>query len=146
MKLGVIHGPNLNLLGRREPGIYGSATLDDINAELAATAKELGAEVSFFQSNIEGELVDHIQALGNSGTDGIVINPAAYGHTSVAIRDALLATGISFIEVHLSNIHKREEFRHKTYLSDIAAGIIIGLGKESYLLAMRGLVTLLRQQ
>jgi 3-dehydroquinate dehydratase-2 len=132
----VIHGPNLNLLGSREPTHYGNQTLADINDALVALGDELGVRITSFQSNHEGELVEKIQHLD---ADGIIINPAAYTHTSIAIRDALLAVKIPFIEVHLSNIHRREEFRHKSMLVDVATGVIAGFGTQSYSLALRGL-------
>lgn len=136
MKILVIHGPNLNLLGKREPDIYGILTLDDINDRLAALAGELGVEVSFYQSNHEGELVQKIQdAMGVC--QAIVINPGAYTHTSIALRDAILSTGIPTVETHLSNIYKREEFRQHSYISGVAAGQITGFGVDSYLLALR---------
>jgi len=139
----VLHGPNLNLLGTREPGHYGTTTLADINQQLISLGDQLGLEITNFQSNHEGELVDHIQHA--TGTiDGIVINPAAYTHTSIAIRDALLATHIPFVEVHLSNIHRREEFRHRSMLVDAACGVVAGFGAKSYLLALRGLNETLR--
>ena len=137
--IAIINGPNLNLLGTREPEIYGSTTLEDINQAVEKLAKELGINVSFFQSNIEGELVSHIQSLKGS-CDGIIINAAAYTHTSVAIRDALGASGITFIEVHLSNIHARESFRHESLLADKAKGVICGFGGTSYLLGLRAFV------
>ncbi len=132
----VLHGPNLNLLGSREPDNYGTATLDTINGDLHRLADQLGVTLSTLQSNHEGALIDRIQQVDY---DGIIINPAAYTHTSVAIRDALLAVKRPFIEVHLSNIHRREPFRHHSYLSDIAQGTIVGLGAQGYLLALRGL-------
>ena len=132
----VLHGPNLNLLGTREPGIYGSDTLDGINARLASIAENSGSRLACFQSNAESGLIDRIQAAGQDGTDFIIINPAAYTHTSVAIRDALLGVRIPFIEVHLSNVHAREPFRHHSYLSDKAAGVICGLGAAGYEYAM----------
>ena len=132
----VIHGPNLNLLGSREPDIYGADTLDDINNTLAQRAKEAGVDLDSFQSNNEGDIVSRIQQAGQQGIDMIVINPAAYTHTSVALRDALLATAIPFVEVHLSNVHARETFRKHSYLSDIAVGIIGGFGIDSYRLAL----------
>lgn len=128
----VLHGPNLNLLGTREPDVYGSLTLADINQRLEALAKARGAELSVFQSNHEGALVDRIQEAGRDGTEYIVINAAAYTHTSVAIRDALAAVRIPFVEVHLSNVYKREEFRHHSYLSSTAQGVIAGLGAFGY--------------
>jgi len=143
-KILVINGPNLNLLGLREPGIYGSETLDKINAALLSLAGELSCEVDFLQSNSEGVLVDAIQqALG--GVDGIIINPAAYTHTSVAMRDAIAAVGLPVIEVHLSNVYKREEFRHKSLIAPVAVGQIAGLGTDGYLLALRGMVSYLNR-
>lgn len=133
----VLHGPNLNLLGTREPGIYGSRTLAQIDAGLAKLAGELGVKLAAWQSNHEGELVGRIQAAAGDGTDFIIINAAAYTHTSVAIRDALAGVGIPFIEVHLSNIYKREPFRHHSYLSDIAVGLVSGLGADGYEAALR---------
>ncbi len=133
----VLHGPNLNLLGTREPGIYGSRTLAQIDAGLAKLAGELGVKLAAWQSNHEGELVDRIQAAAGDGTDFIIINAAAYTHTSVAIRDALAGVGIPFIEVHLSNIFKREPFRHHSYLSDTAVGLVSGLGADGYDAALR---------
>ncbi len=141
-KVLVIHGPNLNLLGLREKGIYGDVTLKEIDSRLEKLAKEIGVEVSSFQSNSEGEIVDAIhKAMGK--VDAIVINPAAYTHTSVAIRDAILAVAIPVIEVHLSNIHKREEFRHKSFISDVAIGTIAGFGPESYYIGLRAAKNLL---
>lgn len=133
----VLHGPNLNLLGTREPGIYGSRTLAQINADLAALATEMGAELTSWQDNHEGALVDRIQAAAGDGTDFIIINAAAYTHTSVAVRDALAGVAIPFIEVHLSNLYKRESFRQHSYLSDIAVGLISGLGPDGYEAALR---------
>lgn len=139
MNILVIHGPNLNLLGKREPDIYGSFTLDDINKRLAALAGELGVGVAFYQSNHEGELVQKIQdALGVY--EAIVINPGAYTHTSVALRDAIASTGIPTVEAHISNIYKREEFRKHSYISGVAMGQITGFGADSYLLALRAAV------
>lgn len=138
MRLLVIHGPNLNLLGKREPEIYGTLTLEEIDVALQQLAHELGCSLTAFQSNSEGALVDAVQgALG--AYDGILINPAAYTHTSVALRDALAATGIPFVEVHLSNIHRREPFRHHSYMAPLAVGQICGFGLDSYLLGMRAL-------
>jgi 3-dehydroquinate dehydratase-2 len=146
VKIKVIHGPNLNLFGVRQPETYGTATLEQINDALSTLAKELGIEpLEFFQSNIEGELVDAIQQ-AHKKIDGILINPAAYGHTSIAIRDALLAISMTLVEVHVSNIYKREEFRHKTYLSDIAEGVITGFGSDSYLLGLRALHSILKNK
>jgi 3-dehydroquinate dehydratase-2 len=140
MKIMILHGPNLNLLGSRETELYGRKTLNDINESLRRRAEELGVEIQEnLQSNSESELVERIQA-AQGKVDGIVINPAAYTHTSIALRDALLATGIPFVEVHLSNIHAREPYRHQSYLSDIAVGIVAGFGPDSYLLALEGLI------
>jgi len=136
----VLHGPNLNLLGTREPETYGSESLLDINQDLQTLGAELGAQVQCLQSNHEGVLVDAIHQAYLDAVDGIVINPAAYTHTSVALRDALLGVQIPFIEVHLSNVHAREEFRHVSRLADIASGIIAGFGSDSYRLALRGLI------
>lgn len=133
----VLHGPNLNLLGSREPEVYGRDTLADIDQRLQALAGEAGAVCQTFQSNHEGALVDRIQAASRDGTDFIIINAAAYTHTSVAIRDALAAVAIPFIEVHLSNVHKREPFRHHSFLSDTAQGVIVGLGSHGYVSALR---------
>ncbi|MBN4664120.1 type II 3-dehydroquinate dehydratase [Pandoraea nosoerga] len=132
----VLHGPNLNLLGTREPEVYGRTTLVDIDQALEAHAQAAGAQVATFQSNHEGALVDRIQAARGESIDFIVINPAAYTHTSVAIRDALSGVGIPFVEVHLSNVHAREAFRHHSYLSDIAQGVICGLGWRGYVYAL----------
>ena len=128
----VLHGPNLNLLGTWEPHIYGSLTLQQINENLERLAGELGATLTAWQSNHEGALVDRIQAARQDGTDFIIINAAAYTHTSVAVRDALAGVAIPFIEVHLSNLYKREPFRHHSYLSDLAVGLISGLGADGY--------------
>lgn len=128
----VLHGPNLNLLGQREPETYGRTTLAEIDASLVALAGEKGATLACFQSNHEGALVDRIQAAIMDGTDFIVVNPAAFTHTSVALRDALAAVAIPFVEVHLSNVHRRESFRHHSYLSALAVGVICGLGAEGY--------------
>jgi len=133
----VLHGPNLNLLGTREPHIYGRETLADINDHLQRVSAENDAACSVFQSNHEGELVDRIQAARQEGVDFIIINAGAYTHTSVAIRDALAAVPIPFLEVHLSNVHKREPFRHHSYLSDLAQGVIVGLGAYGYEAALR---------
>lgn len=132
----VLHGPNLNLLGTREPDTYGHTTLDDINAELRQRVAAAGHRLDILQSNAEYQLVDRIHAAAADGTDFIIINPAAFTHTSVALRDALLGTAIPFIEVHLSNVHAREAFRHHSYFSDIASGVILGLGAQGYYLAL----------
>jgi 3-dehydroquinate dehydratase-2 len=140
MTILVLNGPNLNLLGTREPQHYGSHTLADINAHLVALGKELGVTVETFQSNAEHELVGRVQQAPGAGVRFIIINPAAFTHTSVALRDALAAVQIPFIEVHLSNVHAREPFRHTSYLSDIAVGVIAGLGPIGYELALRAAV------
>jgi 3-dehydroquinate dehydratase-2 len=132
----VIHGPNLNLLGTREPEIYGADTLEDIDQSLAQQAAQAGVEMDSFQSNNEGDIVSRIQQAAQESVDMIVINPAAYTHTSIALRDALLATAIPFIEAHLSNVYARESFRRQSYLSDIAVGVIGGFGIASYRLAL----------
>ncbi len=132
----VLHGPNLNLLGSREPEVYGHDTLEDINARLAEMAKGRGHELQAFQSNAENELIDRIHRAREDETAFIVINPGAFTHTSVALRDALLGVAIPFIEIHLSNVHSREDFRQKSYLSDVAAGCITGLGAQGYSLAL----------
>jgi 3-dehydroquinate dehydratase-2 len=132
----VLHGPNLNILGNREPKIYGAVTLAEINGNLAKMAAEAAIKLAHFQSNAEAELIDRIQAASREQTDFIIINPAAYTHTSVALRDALAASGIPFIEVHLSNIFSREPFRQKSYFSDLARGVITGLGPKGYELAL----------
>ncbi len=143
MNVLVVHGPNLNLLGTREPGTYGADSLDAIETRLRSLAGELGVALECFQSNHEGALVDRIQQ-ARGWADGILINPAAYTHTSVALRDALLAVTVPFVEVHLSNVYAREPFRHRSLLADRAAGVVMGFGAESYLLGLRGLVAHLR--
>ncbi len=140
MKILIVNGPNLNFLGKREPDIYGNNTLEDINGLLEKESAKLSKDLmlEFFQSNSEGEIVSKIQdAFGIY--DGIIINPAAYTHTSVAIRDALLSTGIPIVEVHISNIFKREEFRHKSYVSGVSVGVVSGFGINSYVLGLKGL-------
>jgi 3-dehydroquinate dehydratase-2 len=132
----VINGPNLNLLGSREPEVYGKQTLADINARLLQIAKDAGHHLQFLQSNAESELIDRIHAAKREGIDFIVINPAAFTHTSVALRDALAGVAIPFIEVHLSNVHAREPFRQHSYFSDLAVGTIVGLGAQGYELAL----------
>ncbi len=133
----VIQGPNLNLLGSREPEVYGKTTMEDIHQKLGEIAKAHSVELSTFQSNHEGELIDRIQKAKQDGIDFIIINPGAFTHTSVALRDALIGVAIPFTEVHLSNIHQREEFRKHSYLSDIATGVICGLGAIGYELALQ---------
>jgi 3-dehydroquinate dehydratase-2 len=141
----VVHGPNLNLLGVREPQLYGDETLADIDRRLAELARELGVRVETFQSNSEGILVDRIQAARGSA-EAILINAGAYTHTSVAIRDALLSTALPVIEVHLSNTYKREAFRHRSLIADIAIGQVVGFGVESYLLGLRAAVSVLARR
>ena len=140
LRIQVINGPNLNMLGKREPDVYGAVSLDDINNRLRECALELGASLEFYQSNSEGQLVNAIQACAEEKIDGILINPGAYTHTSIAIRDALLAVHIPFVEVHISNIFARESFRHESHLADIASGLVVGFGPQSYELALVGLV------
>lgn len=138
-KILLVNGPNLNLLGKREPDIYGSDTLADIESRLQQQARSLGHELACFQSNNEGEIVDRIQAAGDEDVAWIIINAGAFTHTSVALRDVLAGTAIPFIEVHISNVHAREEFRHQSYLSALASGIIVGLGTHGYELAMEAI-------
>lgn len=145
MKIRVIHGPNLNLLGLREPELYGRMSLAEINHRLKDVADELQCELSIHQSNHEGEIVDLIQS-AYPDYDGILINPAAYTHTSIAIRDALLAVGLPTVEVHLSNIHKREAFRSVSYVSSVAVGVLAGFGPYGYELGLRALVHFLKQK
>ena len=145
MHLLLLNGPNLNLLGQREPGLYGADTLEAIEQRLSAEAAALGSELSCFQSNHEGALVDRIhQSRGQ--VDGILINAGAFTHTSIALRDALLGVAIPYVELHLSNVHAREDFRHHSYLADQALGVINGFGPASYSLALQGLVAKLRGQ
>ena len=144
MDLLLINGPNLNLVGKREPSIYGSETLKDIQEDLLILAVQLNTKLKFFQSNSEGELIDCIQKSVGS-VDGILINAGAYTHTSIALRDALLGVAIPYVEVHLSNIYSREEFRHKSFLSDKALGLVCGFGPKSYQLALQGMVSHLKR-
>jgi 3-dehydroquinate dehydratase-2 len=137
MNVLVLHGPNLNLLGTREPAVYGSTTLQDIDRELQQIAQEAGATLQSLQSNHEGVLIDRVHAARTDGTDFIVINPGAFTHTSVALRDAIAGVAIPFVEVHLSNVHRREAFRHHSYFSDLAEGVIVGLGAQGYSLALK---------
>ena len=145
MKIMVIHGPNLDLLGTREPEVYGKLNLKQINQKIKDMAKKEKFEVRFLQSDIEGEIVEIIQEVKN-WADALVINPAAYTHTSVAIRDAISATGIPTVEVHLSNIYKREEFRHKSLVAGVAVGQISGFGLDSYLLGLQAVINLIKNK
>lgn len=142
----VLHGPNLNLLGKREPEVYGSTTLDEINAALGGEGERLALDVATFQSNAEHELIDRIHLAREQGVDFIIINPGAFTHTSIALRDALLGVAIPFIEVHLSNVFARESFRRHSYLSDVATGVISGLGAQGYLFALQAARQKLQQQ
>jgi len=142
----VLHGPNLNLLGQREPQHYGACDLAAIDGMLHALAGELAVEIECFQSNHEGALIDRIHQAARAGVAGIVINPAAFTHTSIALRDALLAVRIPFVEVHLSNVHRRESFRHRSYLADVAIGVIAGFGADSYTLALRALTQYIQRE
>lgn len=146
MPLLVVNGPNLNLLGSREPDVYGRITLPEIEQELVAIAAEAGTPLRCFQSNHEGALIDRIHEARHDGTRFIVINPGGYGHTSVALRDALAGVAIPFIEVHVSNVHRREAFRHHTLLSALAVGVICGLGVDGYRMAVRHALTLAPRQ
>ncbi len=139
MKVLIINGPNLNMLGKRETSVYGASSLPDIEKLIKEKAKGLGIEVGFFQSNHEGELIERIHKAAIEKVDGIIINPGGYTHTSVALRDALLAVNIPFVEVHISNVAKREDFRQISYFSDIAIGTVAGLGPIGYCLALEGL-------
>ena len=145
MKILIINGPNINLLGTREPAIYGVLTMENINALLKEYAQELGVEIETFQSNIEGEIVDRIQS-AKKDCQGIVINPAAYTHTSVAIRDAISAVELSAVEVHISNIHAREEFRKNSFIAPVCIGQICGFGADSYKLGLKGIVDFLNNK
>jgi 3-dehydroquinate dehydratase-2 len=142
----VLHGPNLNLLGTREPEIYGSDTLEDVNEGLAQLAKEKGHHLLSLQSNAEYEIIERIHAARSEGIDFIIINPAAFTHTSVAIRDAIMGVNIPFIEVHISNVHAREEFRHHSFFSDVAVGVICGLGIQGYELALQSAMNILNNK
>ncbi|AEA34613.1 type II 3-dehydroquinate dehydratase [Hippea maritima] len=144
MRVAVINGPNLDMLGKREPEIYGNLTLDDLKDLLEDKARILNIEIEFFQSNFEGKLIEYIHTLRDKA-DGFLLNPAAFSHYSIALRDAVLAVGLPFVEVHISNIFKREEFRHKSYFSDIALGVISGLGFDGYVYALDWLVKVLRR-
>lgn len=139
MRIAVVHGANLRMLGRREPEVYGSDTLEDINGRLRTTADELGVEIEIFQSNSEGAILDYLEEAALR-VDGVIINPGAFTHTSVALRDALAGIDRPFVEVHLSNPAARESFRHRSYLAPVAAGVVAGFRAESYLLALRGLL------
>jgi len=144
LKILVLHGPNLNLLGTREPTIYGAITLEELNDSLIKLGKELGVSIESRQSNVEGELVNWIQE-AKQRFDGLVFNPAAYTHTSIALRDAIVGVGVPMVEVHLSNIHRRESFRRRSYLASVALGQISGFGPQSYLLGLRALVDALQR-
>lgn len=144
LRILVVSGPNLNLLGVREPGLYGRVTLGDIAESLQKLGEELGAKVDFFQSNHEGAILDRIHA-ARGAADGLLLNPGALTHTSIALRDAVLGVGIPAVEVHLSNVHAREEFRRRSYIADVAVGTIAGFGPESYALGLRALVGALRR-
>lgn len=141
-----LHGPNLNLLGSREPEVYGRTTLADIHTAMEARARADGVQVESFQSNHEGQLIDRVQAAATEGVGFIIINPAGYSHTSIALRDALAAVDIPFVEVHLSNIHARETFRHHSYFSDRATGVICGLGAYGYMAALEFALSKLRDE
>ena len=143
--ISVINGPNLNMLGTREPGIYGAQTLADIEINLTQLAQEFGHELVFFQSNAEHDLINKVQQSQQDNVSFILLNPAAFTHTSIALRDALLASGTPFIELHLSNVHTREPFRQHSYFSDIANGVICGFGPKSYELALHAAISLLEQ-
>jgi len=143
VKIAVMHGPNLRLLGKREPEVYGRDTLDDVNGALGALAVELEVELETYQSNHEGELLDFIEEAADR-VDGFLINPGAFTHTSIALRDALTGVDRPFVEVHLSNTAGRERFRRRSFLSDVATGVVFGFGVQSYLLGLRGLVSQIR--
>lgn len=146
MDLLVLHGPNLNLLGTREPGIYGSDTLEDIHRRLNTQATELGVTLHFFQSNHEGHLIDRIHQARLDGIAGIIFNPGGYTHTSIALRDAIVAVGLPTVEIHLSNVHARESFRHRSLIAPVAVGQISGFGPTGYQLALQGLIARLKAQ
>ena len=143
MRVAVLNGPNLNLLGSREPAVYGTASLADLERDVRTTAAALGVELSWMQTNHEGALVEAVQALRGTA-DGALVNPAGFTHTSVALRDAFLAVAVPFVEVHLSNIHAREEFRRRSLLADLAVGVVAGFGPAGYRFALEGLVAHLR--
>ena len=142
MNIAVLHGPNLRLLGRREPEVYGTDTLDDVNRLISAEAEGQGCQVEFFQSNHEGAIIDHIAASVDAGAAGFIINPAGLTHTSVALRDAISASALPAIEVHISNVHAREEFRRHSFTAGACTGVIAGLGFHGYALALRHLASL----
>lgn len=144
MRVAVLHGPNLRLLGRREPDVYGLTTLDEIDDRMRDLGRELSVEVESFQSNTEGALIDFIEA-ASPRVDGFVVNAGALTHTSIALRDGLVGVGCPFVEVHISNTAAREHFRHHSYLSAVAGGVVYGFGPESYLLGLRGLVALIEK-
>lgn len=145
-KVLVLHGPNLNLLGTREPDVYGATTLEQVNQNLEQQAQAAGWQLDYLQSNAEYQLIDRIHAAKTEQIDFILFNPAAFTHTSVALRDALLAVSIPFIEVHLSNVYQREKFRHHSYFSDIAVGVICGLGAKGYTLALQAAFEYIQQK
>ena len=144
LRVRVLHGPNLNLLGSREPGLYGATSLDEIDDGLVTLGTSVGCEVRSSQHNLEGDLVDAIQEAGADGTHGLILNPAAYTHTSVALRDALLAVGLPAVEVHLTNVYGREPFRHHSFIADVVLARVMGFGAKGYGLALEGLVEHLR--
>jgi 3-dehydroquinate dehydratase II len=144
-KIQVINGPNLNMLGKREPKIYGSLSLDQINDELVKLAKPMGLEPDFFQSNHEGVIIDKIQNAFNENIDGVIINPGALTHTSIALRDAMLLLTCPIVEIHLSNIYKREAFRHKSLLADIVTGQISGFGSYGYIMALNAMADMINK-
>lgn len=145
-KILVMNGPNLNRLGKREPSVYGTKTLADIEKTLRSLAIDLSVDIDFFQSNHEGSLIDRIHEASDSGVDGFLVNPGAYTHTSIALRDALLASGKPFVEIHISNIFSREPFRHQSVLSDVASGVLSGFGFFGYELGFRGLAEIIRSK